>query len=116
MKRPYRSPHPYPKPFFGDAIGQHGLPLARNIFTPPTYPTYTRYDPAAWLGQTQLATYTGCNTTYPQQGYPSTGPFSPCSVRQETTTRYATYWPPESEYPPNPHSSPPTDSQLLLQW
>ncbi|XP_045471550.1 forkhead box protein L2-like [Harmonia axyridis] len=116
MKRPYRTPHPYPKPFFGDAIGQHGLPLTRNIFTSPTYPTYTRYDPAAWLGQTQLATYTGCNTSYPQQGYPSPAAFSPCSVRQEATPRYATYWPPESEYPPNPHSSPPTDSQLLLQW
>ncbi|KAG5891068.1 hypothetical protein JTB14_005705 [Gonioctena quinquepunctata] len=38
MKRPYRSAQPYPKGFFTDALSQHGLPLARNIFTPPTYP------------------------------------------------------------------------------
>lgn len=70
MKRPYRSAPPYPKAFFGEGLGQHGLPLARNIFTPPAYPPpYTRYDPT-WLGQTQLAaSYSTCNVTgYPQQG------------------------------------------------
>jgi hypothetical protein len=119
MKRPYRSAQPYPKAFFGDALGQHGLPLARNIFTPPTYPPpYSRYDTATWLGQSQLASYTSCNSAggYSQQGYPSAAAFSPCGVRQEAAARYPPYWPPDSEYPPGPHSSPPADPQLLLQW
>ncbi|XP_060517434.1 forkhead box protein E3-like isoform X2 [Cylas formicarius] len=97
MKRPAASA-PYPKTFFGDAFGQHALPtLPRNIFTtPPTYaPAYSRYD-APWLGQSQLTSYSTCNSTgYPQQPYPSAAAFSPCSVRQETTMRYPPYWPPE---------------------
>ncbi|XP_068903977.1 forkhead box protein L2-like isoform X3 [Tenebrio molitor] len=98
MKRPYRSAQPYPKAFFGDALGQHGLPLARNIFTPPTYPPpYSRYDTATWLGQSQLASYTSCNSAggYSQQGYPSAAAFSPCGVRQEAAARYPPYWPPD---------------------
>ncbi|KAJ8958880.1 hypothetical protein NQ318_019647 [Aromia moschata] len=92
MKRPYRSAQPYPKAFFGDALGQHGLPLARNIFTPPAYPPpYSRYE-SAWLGQSQLASYNSGG--YPQQGYPSPA-FSPCGVRQEAATRYPAYWPPD---------------------
>ncbi|XP_072397296.1 uncharacterized protein [Diabrotica undecimpunctata] len=117
MKRPYRSAQPYPKAFFGDTLSQHGLPLPRNIFTPPTYPpAYSRYD--NWLGQTQLASYTTCNTAaYPQQGYPSPAAFSTCSVRQDAATRYPPpYWPPEGDYSPGPHGSPPTDTQLMLQW
>lgn len=116
MKRPYRSTQPYPKAFFGDALGQHGLPLTRNIFTPPTYPpAYSRYDTASWLGQSQIA-YSNCGTpsAYSQQGYPSAA-FSACGVRQDTT-RYPPYWPPDSEYHPGPHNSPPADPQLLLQW
>lgn len=111
MKRPYRSAQPYPKAFFGDALAQHPLPLGRNIFTPPTYPPppYTRYDPT-WLGQSQLATYN--TAAYPQQSYPSPG-FSPCSVRQEAAARYS-YWPPDAENFPGPHSSPPSDPQMLL--
>lgn len=115
MKRPYRSTQPYPKAFFGDALGQHGLPLTRNIFTPPTYPPpYSRYDTTSWLGQSQIA-YSSCGTpaAYTQQGYP-TAAFSSCGVRQDTA-RYPPYWPPDSEYP-GPHNSPPADSQLLLQW
>ncbi|XP_030763076.1 forkhead box protein S1-like isoform X2 [Sitophilus oryzae] len=97
MKRPYRAGQPYPKAFFGEALGHQSLaPLTRNIFTtPPTYPPpYSRYDPT-WLGQShQLASYSTCNTTgYPQQGYPPPATFSPCSVRQEAATRYP-YWPP----------------------
>lgn len=119
MKRPYRPPEAYPKAYFSDALGQHGLPLPRNLFTPPTYPvsTYSRYDPTTWLQQSQLATYTACNGNYPQQGYPSPGGFTPCNVRQqEPPVRYP-YWPPESEYQTSgTHNSPSTDSQLLLQW
>lgn len=126
MKRPYRT-QSYPKAFFGDTLGQHGLPLARNIFTPPTYPPpYSRYDAATWLGQSQLTSYSTCNsaTGYSQQGYTNPTAFSPCSVRQEAATRYHPYYSdivrtggyPESEYPPGPHSSPPADPQLLLQW
>ncbi|KAJ8980047.1 hypothetical protein NQ317_012887 [Molorchus minor] len=94
MKRPYRSTQPYPKTFFGDALGQHGLPLTRNIFTPPAYPPpYSRYE-TSWLGQSQLA-YSTCNTGgYAQQGYPSPA-FSPCSVRQDAAARYPPYWPPD---------------------
>ncbi|KAJ8926736.1 hypothetical protein NQ314_020853 [Rhamnusium bicolor] len=116
MKRPYRSAQPYPKAFFAEGLGQHGLPLTRNLFTPPTYPTpYSRYE-TTWLGQPQLASYTSCNSGgYPQQGYPSPA-FSPCSVRQEAAARYPPYWPPDSEYSPGPHNSPPADPQLLLQW
>ncbi|KAG5891064.1 hypothetical protein JTB14_005701 [Gonioctena quinquepunctata] len=74
-----------------------------------------RYE-TSWLGQSQLAPYSNCNTGgYPQQSYPSPTAFSPCSVRQDAATRYP-YWPPESEFSPGPHSSPPTDPQLLLQW
>ncbi|XP_018574712.1 forkhead box protein L2-like isoform X2 [Anoplophora glabripennis] len=119
MKRPYRSAQPYPKAFFGDALGQHGLPLARNIFTPPAYPPpYSRYE-TAWLGQSQLAaSYSSCNSgAYAQQGYPSPTAFSPCGVRQEAAARYPPYWPPDSEYSPGgPHNSPPAADQLLLQW
>ncbi|CAH1113719.1 unnamed protein product [Psylliodes chrysocephalus] len=117
MKRPYRSAQPYPKAFFGDALSQHGLPLARNIFTPPAYPpAYSRYE-TSWLGQSQLAPYTSCNTgAYPQQGYPSPAAFSTCSVRQDPATRYPSYWHPDGDYSPGPHGSPPTDPQLLMQW
>ncbi|XP_056648870.1 forkhead box protein L2-like [Diorhabda carinulata] len=117
MKRPYRSAQPYPKAFFGDALGQHALPLARNIFTPPTYPPeFSRY--GDWIGQSQLPCYTTCNTAaYPQQGYPSAAAFGACNVRQEAATRYPPpYWPPEGDYSPGSHGSPPTDTQLLLQW
>ncbi|CAH0556659.1 unnamed protein product [Brassicogethes aeneus] len=119
MKRPYRSPQPYHKAFFGDTLGQHGLPLPRNIFTPPSYPPhYSRYDAASWLGQPPLATYTSCNTTptYQQQPYATPTPFSSCSVRQDAPGRYPPYWPPDAEYSPSSHSSPPSDPQLLLQW
>lgn len=94
MKRPYRSAQPYAKAFFGDPLGQHGLPLARNIFTPPTYPpSYSRYDTASWLGQSQIA-YSSCSTpSYAQQGYPSAA-FSACGVRQDSS-RYPSYWPPD---------------------
>ncbi|KAK5646452.1 hypothetical protein RI129_004916 [Pyrocoelia pectoralis] len=114
MKRPYRSAQPYAKAFFSDPLGQHGLPLARNIFTPPTYPpSYSRYDTASWLGQSQIA-YSSCSTpSYTQQGYPSAA-FSACGVRQDSS-RYPSYWPPDSEYS-GPHNSPPADPQLLLQW
>lgn len=117
MKRPYRSAQPYPKAFFGDALGQHGLPLTRNIFTPPAYPPpYSRYD-SPWLGQSLPASYTTCNSpaAYPQQGYPPPAAFSPCNVRQDAAARYP-YWPPDSEYSPGPHNSPPADPQILLQW
>lgn len=71
MKRPYRSAQPYPKAFFGDALGPHGLaPLARNIFsTPSAYPPpYSRYEPS-WMGPSQLTSYSTCNSaSYPQQG------------------------------------------------
>lgn len=44
MKRPYRA-QPYPKAYYGNSLGQHGLPLPRNIFTPPSYPPpYSRYE------------------------------------------------------------------------
>ncbi|KAF5288980.1 hypothetical protein FQA39_LY03859 [Lamprigera yunnana] len=116
MKRPYRSAQPYPKAFFGDALGQHGLPLTRNIFTPPSYPPpYSRYDTAAsWLGQSQIP-YSTCSTptAYTQQGYP-TAAFGACGVRQDSP-RYPSYWPPDSEYS-GPRNSPPADPQLLLQW
>ncbi|CAG9863267.1 unnamed protein product [Phyllotreta striolata] len=117
MKRPYRSAQPYPKAYFGDALGQHGLPLARNIFTPPAYPpAYTRYE-APWLGQSQLTPYTSSNTgAFPQQSYPSAAAFSTCGVRQEAANRYPSYWHPDGDYSPGPHCSPPNDPQLLLQW
>ncbi|KAK9879475.1 hypothetical protein WA026_006544 [Henosepilachna vigintioctopunctata] len=113
MKRPYSNPQPYPKAFFGDPLGQHGLPLTRNIFTPPTYPpAYTRYDPSAWLGQTQLATYTGCNTNYPQQGYPSPGPSVPAvygrKLQQDT--------PPIGLPKANTHQVPTVRHQLTLNF
>lgn len=71
MKRPYRSAQPYPKAFFGDALGPHGLaPLARNIFSSPSAypPPYSRYEPS-WMGPSQLTSYSTCNSaSYPQQG------------------------------------------------
>lgn len=75
-----------------------------------------RYE-TSWLGQSQLAPYTSCNTgAYPQQGYPSPAAFSTCSVRQDPATRYPSYWHPDGDYSPGPHGSPPTDPQLLMQW
>lgn len=71
MKRPYRPAQAYPKAFFGDPLGQHGLgSLTRNIFTSPSAypPPYSRYEPT-WMGPPQLGSYTTCNTAaYPQQG------------------------------------------------
>ncbi|KAK9737138.1 Forkhead domain [Popillia japonica] len=114
MKRPYRSTQPYPKNYFGEHLGQHGLTLPRNIFSPTTYPsTYSRYETSSWLGQTQLA-YSSCGSpaAYTQQGYPPPAPFSPCSMRQDGS-RYPAYWPPETDYA-GALSSPNTDSQLVL--
>ncbi|XP_019873095.1 forkhead box protein L2 isoform X2 [Aethina tumida] len=118
MKRPYRSPQPYPKPFFGDALGQHGLSLPRNIFTPSYPPHYSRYEAAPWLSQPQLTTYSSCNSAppYQQQAYSTPAAFSPCNIRQEATARYSPYWHPDAEYPPSSHSSPPADQQLMLPW
>ncbi|ERL85792.1 hypothetical protein D910_03207, partial [Dendroctonus ponderosae] len=120
MKRHYRTAPPYPKAFFGDALGQHSLtPLTRNIFSSPSAypPPYSRYEPT-WMGPSQLSSYTTCQTGgYPQQGYPPPTAFNPCSVRQEAGPRYPPYWPPtDPEYSAAAHSSPPTDPQLLLQW
>lgn len=118
MKRPYRSAQPYPKAFFGDALSQHGLPLARNIFSPTSYPpAYSRYDTSSWLNQAQLG-YTSCGTPagYPQQGYPPPTAFSPCSMRQDPA-RYPAYWPPsESEYSSSLGTTSGDPQSLLLQW
>lgn len=115
MKRPYRSAQPYPKAFFGDALGQHGLPLTRNIFSPTTYPpTYTRYDTSSWLNQAQLG-YTSCGTpaAYPQQGYPPPTAFSACSMRQEPS-RYPPYWPPGDMVTVKEEPSSPTFPKCLM--
>ncbi|CAG9814054.1 unnamed protein product, partial [Phaedon cochleariae] len=125
MKRPYRSAAaahpPYPKAFFGDALAQHGLPIARNIFTPPAYPPpYSRYE-TTWLSQPNLS-YSACPSGgYAQPAYAAPGAFSPCGGgaggRQEPPAARYPYWPPDVEYsPPGQHGSPPADPQLLLQW
>lgn len=113
MKRPYRAAPPYPKAFFGDT---HGHPLARTIFSPPTYPpTYSRYE-NTWISQTPLA-YTSCPSPagYPQQGYPPPAAFSPTCMRQEAA-RYPPYWPPDSDYTASLATAQSDPQQLLLQW
>ncbi|KAL1512504.1 hypothetical protein ABEB36_002086 [Hypothenemus hampei] len=120
MKRPNNKYQPYPvsKPYLPNTFPQQLGPLPRNIFTPPsTYPPpYSRYE-TTWMPSQLGASYSSCNTAgYPQQGYPPAA-FTPCSVRQESGSRYSHYWTPtETEYSSATVYNTPTSDQLLLQW